>query len=101
MSTRTVAGLRLTMRPDTWWLTDDGRGEVSRVRAISTCEHPHPWVYRDDYTGSVVRTHCEDFSDHDSEVGWTWRLGNSEGDVYPTFREAAGHLAQAIEQATR
>jgi len=97
MSARTVAGLRLHREPGTWWLTDDGRGEVHRARAIETCDGPHPERYRDPVTGRMATGYCYGGGEHDHEIGWSWQLdGRDADDVYSSFVDAATALARKI-----
>lgn len=123
MTTIHRSGLTLTMRPGTWWVTEDGQWEVGRAHAIEHCDGPHP-IRISRAMEAYARAHphesesreilyalrigkrglyCHGESPHDREIGWS--ITDSHGrtpprldNVWQTRDEAIADLAQYLTQ---
>jgi hypothetical protein len=83
------------------WHTVDGKFGISRVRAITFCDGPHPMRYRDD-RGCMVTTFHEGDEEHEYVAGWgIYDNGGhelTEGE-FRTLNDAHDHLASLIAES--
>jgi len=92
-TTRTKFGLRLTLAEDGEWTSADGYA-IGRVRALTFCEHPHPWKG----SGQWATNYCPGDMEHDMQIGWDIRPtpAGLYDDLYPTLTAAWEALAKVL-----
>lgn len=82
------------------WRTEDGKYEVSQVRATTFCDGPHPERYRDTQTGRMVHDYCRGSQEHEVIIGWGVYDANSGNEITeepdPKFVDAHDSLAAYV-----
>lgn len=99
MAKRTYGGLAVVTDPTGFWMTEDGKHRIIRVRESFYCENPHPFRQRGQ-DGILRKGYCPGWQEHDREYAWAI-LGRPAGlpdDTYESLADAVETLANHLKK---